>query len=278
MKKYFAGKVAVVTGAASGIGRELAIQLLQQGAQVIATDVNLDGLQSLQQEQARAGSALQTARLDVTDRAAFETVLQDVKQRHGRLDFMFNNAGICIFGEVKNMTPEQWDRIIDINIRGVVHGTDMAYKLMCEQGGGHIVNTASGAGLMPLPLMTAYCMTKHAVVGLSTALREEARRYNIKVSAICPGIINTNIMNATDSRDFDMTQLRMMSPVKEMSVAKAVHTILKGVTANESKIIFPLDIRIGVRSYSLLPNVHSALLQLGLGNLLKRRPGKTAAE
>lgn len=271
MKKCFRGKVAVVTGAASGIGRELSIQLLQRGALVVATDVNQDGLQSLQQEQASAGANLQTALLDVTDRSAFEAVLQGVKQQHGRLDFMFNNAGICIFGEVKNMAPAQWDRIIDINIRGVVHGTDVAYKMMCEQGSGHIVNTASGAGLMPIPLMTAYCTTKHAVVGLSTSLREEARRYNVKVSAICPGIVNTNIINATDSRDFDMRQLRLMSPVKEMSVSAAVNTILKGVAANESKIIFPLDIKLSVRSYALLPNVHGALLQLGLGNLLKRR-------
>ncbi len=270
MKKHFQNKIAIVTGAASGIGRELAVQLLSHGATVIATDVNQAGLEALQAEQA-AGNRLQIAALNVTDRAATEQLIRSVAKTHGRLDFMFNNAGICIFGEVKNMTPDQWDRIIDINIKGVVNGTDVAYKIMCEQGGGHIVNTASGAGLMPIPLMTAYCMTKHAVVGLSTALREEGRRYNVNVSAICPGIIATNIVNATDSRDFDMQKMHAKSPVKEVPVTRAVQTILKEVAANKAKIVFPRDIKISTKSYALLPGAYTFLTQLGLGTLLKQK-------
>lgn len=271
MKKYFQDKTAIVTGAASGIGRELVVQLLQQGAIVFATDVNQAGLETLLAEQASAGSRLQIARLDVTDRVACETLIQGVLQQRGRLDFMFNNAGICIFGEVKNMTPDQWDRIIDINLRGVVHGTDIAYKIMCEQRSGHIVNTASGAGLMPIPLMTAYCTTKHAVVGLSTSLREEARRYNVRVSAICPGIISTNIVNATESHDFDMQKMHASSPVKEVPVADAVKTILKGVAGNKSTIVFPRDVKFSTKAYSLMPDVYSLLAQLGLGTLLKQK-------
>lgn len=271
MKNHFQNKCAIVTGAASGIGRELTVQLLSLGASVMATDVNLAGLEGLKQEQASAGERLEIAQLDVTDRPASEALIRDVAKRHGQLDFMFNNAGICIFGEVKNMTPDQWDRIIDINIRGVVYGTDIAYKLMCEQGSGHIVNTASGAGLMPIPLMTAYCTTKHAVVGLSTALREEARRHNVKVTAICPGIISTNIINATDSHDFDMQKMHSRSPVKEVPVRKAVQTILKEVAANKAKIVFPRDIKISTKSYALLPEAYSFITQLGLGTILKQR-------
>ena len=271
MKKYYQNKIAIVTGAASGIGREMTVQLLGLGAKVMATDVNLEGLQALQVEQAAAGSRLQIAVLDVTDRSACEQLLQAVKTEQGQLDLMFNNAGICIFGEVKNMTPDQWDRIIDINIRGVVHGTDIAYKIMCEQRHGHIVNTASGAGLMPIPLMTAYCTTKHAVVGLSTSLREEARRYNVRVSAICPGIISTNIINATQSHDFDLQKMHAKSPVKEVPVSAAVKTILKEVAANKSKIVFPRDVKFGTKSYALMPDVYSYLMQFGLGNLLGKK-------
>lgn len=271
MKKYYQGKIAIVTGAASGIGRELTVQLLAQGASVMATDVNRAGLESLQAEQAAVGGRLQVGVLDVTDRGACERLIHAVATEFGRLDLMFNNAGICIFGEVKNMTPDQWDRIIDINIRGVVHGTDIAYKIMCEQGHGHIVNTASGAGLMPIPLMTAYCTTKHAVVGLSTSLREEARRYNVNVSAICPGIISTNIVNATDSHDFDMQKLHAKSPVKEVPVAAAVKIILKETAANKSKIVFPRDVRFTTKSYALMPDVYSFLAQFGLGTLLKQK-------
>jgi len=271
MKKHFQNKLAIVTGAASGIGRELTVQLLELGATVVATDVNRSGLESLQAEQSLAGERLQIEELNVTDRTACESVIQSVAHQHGRLDFMFNNAGICIFGEVKNMAPEQWDRIIDINIRGVVHGTDIAYKIMCEQGSGHIVNTASGAGLMPIPLMSAYCMTKHAVVGLSTSLREEARRYNVQVSAICPGIIATNIINATDSRDFDMKKMHAQTPVREVPVHKAVHTILKEVAKNQAKIVFPVDVQLTTKSYALAPGAYSFLTQLGLGTLLKRK-------
>ncbi|MEZ5508487.1 MAG: SDR family oxidoreductase [Gammaproteobacteria bacterium] len=271
MKRVFQDKTAIVTGAASGIGRELSVQLLQQGARVVATDVNMAGLETLQQEQRAAADRLQIAALDVTDRAACETLIHGVKKQTGQLDFMFNNAGICIFGEVKSMTPDQWDRIIDINIRGVVHGTDIAYRIMCEQGSGHIVNTASGAGLMPIPLMTAYCTTKHAVVGLSTSLREEAKRYNVRVSAICPGIISTNIINATQSHDFDMQKLHAKSPVKELSVERAVAIILKEVAANKSRIVFPRDIRFTTKSYALMPEVYSFLAQFGLGTLLKQK-------
>ncbi len=271
MKKYYQNKIAIVTGAASGIGRELTIQLLGLGATVMATDVNETGLQSLKQEQSAAGARLQVAVLNVTDRGACDQLIHAVKTEQGRLDFMFNNAGICIFGEVKNMTPDQWDRIIDINIRGVVIGTDIAYKIMCEQGHGHIVNTASGAGLMPIPLMTAYCTTKHAVVGLSTALREEGKRYNVRVSAICPGIISTNIINATQSHDFDMQKMHAKSPVKELPVSVAVTTILKETAANKAKIVFPRDIKFSTKSYALMPDLYSFLAQFGLGTILKQK-------
>lgn len=272
-KKHFNNKTAVVTGAASGIGKEITIQLLQAGAKVTATDINEAGLEELKKAIPSNGQ-LEIKALDVVDRAAFEHVIMEVKKRYGVLDYIFNNAGIAVFGEVKAMSPEQWDRIIDINIKGVVNGTHAAYKIMSAQGHGHIVNTASGAGLMPIPLMTAYCMTKYAVVGLSTSLREEAKRYNVKVTAICPGVIGTNIFKATDSNDFDVVAMHQKAQIKELPVEHAVNTILKEVIDNQAKIVFPTSIKLSTRSYALAPNLYSKLSQLGMGKVFDRLPSR----
>jgi NAD(P)-dependent dehydrogenase (short-subunit alcohol dehydrogenase family) len=108
---------------------------------------------------------------------------------------MFNNAGICLGGETELLSLDQWDAIIDVNIRGVVHGVAAAYPLMVRQGGGHIVNTASMGGLMAAGLLTSYVMTKHAVVGLSLALRSEAAAKGVGVTAICPSAVDTPILD-----------------------------------------------------------------------------------
>ena len=266
--KCFKGKSAVVTGAASGIGKELTMQLLDLGAIVTATDIDKDGLQRLANEFANS-QRLTTETLDVTDRSRYESILNAVKGERGSLDYVFNNAGIAFFGEAKTMQPEQWERIIDINIRGVVNGTDIAYKIMCEQKSGHIVNTASGAGLMPIPLMSAYCMSKHAVVGLSTSLREEGKRYNVKVSAICPGVIATNIAHAMESNDFNVPDMQAKSGPKEIPVTQAVKKILSEVAKDNAKIVFPFAVKFGSKSYAVIPDFYSALTQLGLRKLLK---------
>lgn len=270
---HFQDKTAIVTGAASGIGKEITIQLLQSGAKVMATDINEEGLHDLIKTVPSSGQ-LEIAQLDVVDRETYELLIEGFKERHGVLDYIFNNAGIAVFGEVQSMSTSQWDKIIDVNIKGVVNGTHAAYKIMCEQGHGHIVNTASGAGLMPIPLMTAYCMTKHAVVGLSTSLREEAKRYNVKVSAICPGVIGTNIFKATDSNDFDVVAMHKKAPIKELPVEHAVNTILKEVIENQATIVFPRSIKISTRSYALAPKLYSKISQLGMGKVLDRIPSR----
>jgi short-subunit dehydrogenase len=114
--------------------------------------------------------------------------------RTGRLDYIFNNAGVGIGGTVHHFGIEDWNYIVDVNIRGVVNGAQAAYKMMMQQGFGHIINTASIAGIMPSPASVAYAATKHAVVGLSTSLRAEAAQLGIRVSVICPGVIRTPIL------------------------------------------------------------------------------------
>ena len=134
----------------------------------------------------RSATGHASARLDVTDAAAVQATVDDVVARTGRLDLMFNNAGIVWGGDTELLTLDQWNAIIDVNIRGVVHGVAAAYPQMIKQGHGHIVNTASMAGLTAAGQITSYVMTKHAIVGLSLALRSEAAAHGVGVLVVCP--------------------------------------------------------------------------------------------
>lgn len=184
------GKQAIVTGAGSGIGAALSRALVAAGAEVLCTDIDGDAA-------ARTAEALgaHSARLDVTDAAAVQAAVDGVVDRAGRLDLMFNNAGIVWGGDTELLTLDQWNAIIDVNVRGVVHGVAAAYPLMIRQGHGHIVNTASMAGLAAAGQLTSYVMTKHAVVGLSLALRSEAAAHGVRVLAVCPAAVETPILD-----------------------------------------------------------------------------------
>lgn len=186
----FAGKQAIVTGAGSGIGAALCRALVAAGAEVLCTDID---------EAAAAQTAgplgARPARLDVTDAATVQAAVDGVVEKAGRLDLMFNNAGIVWGGDTELLTLDQWNAIIDINVRGVVHGVAAAYPRMIRQGHGHIVNTASMAGLAAAGQLTSYVMTKHAVVGLSLALRSEAAAHGVGVLAVCPAAVETPILD-----------------------------------------------------------------------------------
>ncbi|WP_029107936.1 SDR family oxidoreductase [Mycobacterium sp. URHD0025] len=190
MTPDLSGKQAIVTGAGSGIGAALCRALVAAGAEVLCTDID---------EAAAACTAAplgaRSARLDVTDAAAVQSAVDGVVDRTGRLDLMFNNAGIVWGGDTELLTLDQWNAIIDVNVRGVVHGVAAAYPQMIRQGHGHIVNTASMAGLAAAGQLTSYVMTKHAVVGLSLALRSEAAAHGVGVLAVCPAAVETPILD-----------------------------------------------------------------------------------
>lgn len=194
----FAGKKALVTGGGSGIGAALCRALAAAGADVVCTDVDGDAA-------ARVAEPLgaRSARLDVTDAAAVQSAVDGVVERTGRIDLMFNNAGIVWGGDTENLTLDQWNAIIDVNLRGVVHGVAAAYPHMIRQRGGHLVNTASMAGLAAAGQITSYVMTKHGVVGLSLALRSEAAAHGVGVLAVCPGAVETPILDKGAVGGFD---------------------------------------------------------------------------
>lgn len=255
----FEDRVALVTGAASGIGAALAGALHAAGAKVVLADIDADGAK--RQAVAIGADADEAVHLDVTDRAQFASVAAFVCARHGRVDLLFNNAGIAIIGNTLAMSGGDWDRLIDVNVRGVVHGVEAVYPLMVEQAlqdgwRGHIVNTASVSGLIPAPGFTAYAMTKHAVVGLSVSLREEARRYGVRVSAICPSVIGTPMADHArllgDSVPVkDKVQGLTRLPDADYCARKA----LKGVRRNHAVIPVAPAAHIGWRLYRLWPGL-----------------------
>jgi NAD(P)-dependent dehydrogenase (short-subunit alcohol dehydrogenase family) len=189
-------EVALVTGGASGIGRALAEELAARGVEVVLADRQIELAMEVASAIRTAGGTAVVCELDVRDLAQFQRVVDETVARTGRIDYLFNNAGIGVGGDMANYEIPDWDDVIDVNIRGVVHGIHAVYPVMRAQGFGHIILTASMAGLMPTPSAGSYTLTKHAVVGLGKALRIEAREYSVRVSTLCPGVIRTPIMRA----------------------------------------------------------------------------------
>jgi NAD(P)-dependent dehydrogenase (short-subunit alcohol dehydrogenase family) len=251
----FRDKVALVTGGASGIGRAIGRALAAQGARVVLADIRCDGLEGVCQTIAEHGGQARWVQLDVSDRAAVQAAVDDVYATEGPIDYLFNNAGVCLFGEVREMTAAQWDRLIDVNIRGVVHGVEAVYPRMVNRGSGHIVNTASVVGLIPQAGSTAYSMTKHAVVGLSESLRGEASLHGVRVSVVCPGIIDTDLKNTVDLLSLDRDKLLALPSAGMMSAERCATLTLRGVRWNRGVVQVTAQTRLSWWLYRLAPDI-----------------------
>jgi len=253
----FRDKVAIVTGGASGIGRALCEGLARRDAVVVVADVNEEGAGCVAGSINKEGGKASAAKLDVTMADDVKGLVEQENEKYGRLDFMFNNAGIAITGEMRDMDLEQWRRIVEVNLMGVVHGTMAAYSVMLHHGSGHIVNTASMAGFLPVPTETAYCTTKFGIMGLSNALRLEAADLGIRVSVVCPGFVETGIFEAGTVLKADMKTLKETIPVKLMHADDAARVILRGVVRNKAVITLPWY----ARPYWWLYRLHPAILR-----------------
>jgi short-subunit dehydrogenase len=239
------GQVVLITGGASGLGRALGEALAERGAQVILADRQLDLAESVASEIRRNGRNASAVALDVRDLPAFQRVVSDIVSRHSRIDLFLNNAGIVVGGPIERYEPKDWTDVFDVNIQGVANGIQAVYPQMIRQHCGHIVNTASMAGLLATGNMASYSMSKHAVVGVTKALRIEAKRHGVKVSALCPGFIKTAILSGGEYGRMKMpgfTRERMemlVKPLFPMEAAEFAHKALRGIERNEPIIILP---------------------------------------
>ena len=246
--RIFAGATAIVTGAASGIGRALAEELAKRGCEVVLADLQVALAKEVAAAIRASGGRARAVRIDVTDFPAMKKLVKETVRRTGRLDYIFNNAGIVIGGGVDLYGIADWHKVINVNIRGVVNGIQAAYQIMLAQGFGHIVNTASMAGLMPGPGNTVYTMTKHGVVGLSLSLRGEAALLGVRVSVICPGVIQTPILEGGGrygkmlvdmSPDQQQRMSEMFERLRPMPPHIFARKVLDAVAKNRAIIIFP---------------------------------------
>lgn len=239
MQTSFSGAVTVVTGGASGIGRELCEQLARKGAIVVVADINGAQAQVVSDGINATGGRAEVVQVDVAQVAEVERLVNETAQRHGRIDYMFNNAGIGVAAEFSDLSLEHWRHLIDVNSMGVLYGTRAAYAIMREQGSGHIVNMASLAGLVPKPDSTPYTATKHAVVGFTRALRMEAAQYGVRASVLCPGFVRTPFYDAAITVNVDPTRAFGQKPLGQVGVHAAVTMFLKGVQKNRGLIVYP---------------------------------------
>lgn len=204
------GKTALVTGAASGIGRETALLCARRGADLVVCDVDPAGLADVKAAAEALGRSVLSRQVDVADRQQMRDFAQAAHAQVGPIDLLVNNAGVGLAAGFLDTELEDWDWILGINVLGVVHGCHFFLPAMVRRGtGGHVVNVSSMAGYHASPVLNAYSTTKFGVLGFSEALREELAPHRIGVTAVCPGIINTPITANSRARgDLDDPQLR----------------------------------------------------------------------
>jgi NAD(P)-dependent dehydrogenase (short-subunit alcohol dehydrogenase family) len=254
-------RIAIVTGGASGIGQAIATALVTRGDTVVLADRDKEGAEKVAEHlNEHASGTASAASLDVTDADAVEALYHSVADQNGRLDLVFNNAGIAVGGMTDELSLDHWNRTIDVNLRGVVHGVHAAYPIMLKQGHGHILNTASLAGLVPAPMMLPYTTTKHAVVGMSLALRAEAATRGVRVSVICPGFVDTPLLDNANP-DLPETETGKRARDFAVRVQRKLYTadalardVLRGVEKNQALIVAPASARAAWRGVRLSPD------------------------
>ncbi|MGK0411639.1 MAG: NADP-dependent 3-hydroxy acid dehydrogenase YdfG [Shewanella psychromarinicola] len=268
--KLFTHKVAVITGAGSGIGRALAQQLSTEGALLALSDVNKEGLEETKANLKGTGKVILTT-LDVADRGAFEQYAKDTITEFGQVDMLFNNAGVALAQTVENCSYEDFEWLMNINFWGVVYGTKSFLPHMLTRPEAAIVNISSIFGIIALPTQSQYNATKFAVRGFTESLRQEVKDSNLYVGCVHPGGIKTNIvvngrMHASMlGEQTHAQQIEEFNKMARTTPTEAAHTILNGVRKNKRRILIGQDAKFMDRVQRLFPEKYTSIF----GALLK---------
>jgi NADP-dependent 3-hydroxy acid dehydrogenase YdfG len=242
----FAGKVAVVTGAGSGIGQALAIELARSGAKVAISDVNTEGLAVTEESLAAIGASVKADRLDVTEREAFALYADAVVAHFGKVNQIYNNAGIAFAGDIEVSQFKDIEKVMDVDFWGVVNGTKVFLPHLIASGDGHVINISSIFGLFSVPGQAAYNAAKFAVRGFTEALRQEmaVAGHPVKVTTVHPGGIKTAIarnMTTVEGLDKDELAQTFDKKLANTSPEKAAKIILEGVRKNRARVLVGPD-------------------------------------
>jgi NADP-dependent 3-hydroxy acid dehydrogenase YdfG len=274
---YYRGRVALVTGGASGFGRALVQDLAGRGAHVVVADIDEVKAKDVVTLVEAAGGSAEAMAIDVTSLDSVQGVVEDLVRRHGRIDLLFNNAGIQVGGEHHEVGLDAGMRMVDININGVLHGIEAAYPAMIAAGSGHIINTASVAGLTPVPLGALYSATKHFVVGLSTSLRSEAADLGVNVSVVCPGPMSTPFWDAP-TVGYDQDKLMKTFAFRDQAdPIECAAATLDAVARNQALIeVGGPTGRIAWRAHRVSPNGYLAASKIIMRSFRGNRLGESA--
>lgn len=245
----FAGKVAVVTGAGSGMGAELAVQLGRHGASVAISDVDTEGLAVTEARLKSVGAPVRANRLDVTEREALAIYADEVKDQFGKVNQIYNNAGIAFSGDVEITPFKDIERIMDVDYWGVVNGTKAFLPHLIASGDGHVINISSIFGLFSVPGQAAYNSAKFAVRGFTEALRQEMilAHHPVAVTTVHPGGIKTAIArNATAAEGLDSASMAEWfdSKMAHTSPEKAAQIILEAVAKKKARVLVGADAKV----------------------------------
>lgn len=259
------GKVAAVTGAASGIGRALSVELAARGAHVAMSDVNEAGLAETA-TLVRGRGKFTTHVVDVRELLAVERYAADIEAAHGCADIIINNAGVTVRNTVEHMSYEDFKFVIDVNFWGVVHGIQAFLPLLRKRPEGHIVNISSINAMVPFALNGPYNASKYAVLGLSETLWQELGDTAIRTTCVHPGGIRTNIVR--NARGAKASDTALFDRVARTSAASAATVILDGVEQNRKRVHVGLDSKLMAMAKRVLPNLTVRLA----GAATNRRP------
>lgn len=246
----------MVTGAASGLGFAICKLLIGSGCTVICIDKDQEALTRALRE---CGSRAEGLVGDVTNFTRLQAIIREIEEKHGRIDYFFNNAGIVVMGEARDITIEDWNAVLDVDLHGTINGVAAVYPLMVRQKSGHIVNISSITGITPAMMLLPYVTAKYGIVGLSHSLRMEAKRLGINVSVACPSFINTPIWTRSK-----VCGSKAVTPVEFLTLfwsqpllpaEQAAKIILKGVMKNKATILNDFLSRLFWWSYRISPTL-----------------------